>query len=58
MEKNPEDVGATAYWLPNSENPLPHHTIYYGDQRVPTPCNYKAEEVDSSKVMRQVLRAK
>jgi hypothetical protein len=53
-----QGVGATAFDLPNSQNPKPRAPIHYGPQHVPHPCNYKAEMVDHAKVMRQVNEAK
>lgn len=57
-EENKEDVGATAFDLPNSQNPLPHHNIYYGNQYVPRPTNAKAKIVNPMEIMEQVLKAK
>lgn len=53
-----ESVGATAFDLPNSQNPQPHFKAMYGNQHVPHPTNEKAKKVDHSKVMRQVREAK
>ena len=39
-----QDVGATAFDLPNSQNPKPHAPIYYGNQYVPRPTNSAAKK--------------
>jgi hypothetical protein len=53
-----QGVGATEFDLANSQHPGYVNKIHYGNQRVPHPCNYKAERVDHTKVMSQTLRAK
>lgn len=56
--KNIEDVGATAFDLPNDNNPKPIAPMYYGNQHVPKPCNVAAQKVDAVKVMDHVLYGK
>jgi hypothetical protein len=58
MKDNDQGVGATAFDLPNSQHPYKENKIRYGNQRVPTPCNYKAEKVEPSRVMKAVLEGK
>lgn len=59
MEDNGnQDVGATAFDLPNSQHPGYENKIYHTKDRVPHPSNNAAKVVDHSKVMRQVLQAK
>lgn len=53
-----QNVGATAFDLPNSQHPGYENKIHYGDQRVPHPTNAKAKVVQPDKVMRQVMDAK
>lgn len=53
-----QDVGATAFDLPNSQNPKPHAPAYYGDQYVPRPTNAAAKLVNPGEIMRQVLTGK
>lgn len=38
-ENGNQDVGATAFDYPNSQNPRPHFKAYYGNQYVPHPSN-------------------
>ena len=53
-----QDVGATAFDLPNSQHPNYTNHIHYGPQFVPHPTNSAAKEVDHAKVMNQVLTGK
>lgn len=57
-ENGNQDVGATAFDYPNMMNPRPRAPIYYGNQNVPKPCNYKAEMVDAPKVMKATIEGK
>lgn len=52
-----QDVGATAFDMPNSQHPGYGNRIHYGNQKVPHPSNSAAERVDGARVMRQVLDA-
>jgi hypothetical protein len=59
METNgQQDIGATAFDMPNSKKPENYGRVYYGNQHVPTPCNHEAERTPKEKVMGQVLRAR
>ena len=58
MEKNEQDVGATAFDLPNNQNPWPYRPAYHGNTHVPRPTNNAAKMVDASKIMRHVNDAK
>ncbi|MDP4145596.1 MAG: hypothetical protein Q8936_14110 [Bacillota bacterium] len=53
-----EGVGATAFDLPNSENPMPHAPIFHTKAKVPRRTNEAAKIVNGSKIMRQVMDAK
>lgn len=52
--ENKQDVGATAFDLPNSQNPEPHQKPYYGNQFVPHPTNSFAKKVNKEAIMRAV----
>jgi hypothetical protein len=58
MEKNKEDVGATAFYLPDSQDPRPHFKAYYGNQSVPHPTNSAAKVNPQAEVMRAVCEGK
>lgn len=58
MTKNIEDVGATAFELPNSQNPRPHFKAYYGGTPVPHPTNDAAKHINPPEIMRQVNEGK
>lgn len=58
MKNHEENVGATAFDLPNSQNPQPHAPIYYGDRHVPKPTNSAAKMTPKGEVMRSVLEGK
>lgn len=58
MDNSSQDVGATAFDLPNDQDPRPHFHPFYGSEHVPHPTNASAKVVDKSKVMGQVLSAK
>ena len=53
-----ENVGATAFDLPNDMKPNNYNHIYYGNQHMPHPTNSAAKVVYHEKVMKQVLEAK
>jgi hypothetical protein len=53
-----QDVGATAFDLPNDQMPIKPFKAYYGSTKVPTPTNHKAMETNGSEVMRAVLEGK
>lgn len=53
-----QDVGATAFDLPNSQHPNYQNKIHYGNQHVPTPNNKAAMEAPKGAVMRAILEAK
>jgi len=53
-----QGVGATAFDLPNSQNPRPHDKAFYGSTPVPHPTNSAAKRVDHAKIMGQVMDAK
>lgn len=53
-----EDVGATAFVLPNSQNPRPHFRAYYGYTPVTKPTNSAAKQVNGSAVMEAVNKGK
>lgn len=55
MEQN---VGATAFDYPDSQNPRPHFKAFYGNQNVPHRTNEMAKNVNGAKVMKQVMDAK
>lgn len=55
MEQN---VGATAFDLPDSQHPGYENKIFHGKTRVPHPTNARAKVVEPAKVMRQVMDAK
>lgn len=57
-ENGSQDVGATAFDLPNGQHPGYANKIHYGDQRVPHPTNSAAKIVPRDEVMRQVLEGK
>jgi hypothetical protein len=57
-DTNIENVGATAFDLPNSQNPEPNAPIFYGSIKVPHPTNSTAKIVDHAKAMTQVLTGK
>ena len=58
-EENKEDVGATAFDLPNNMRPLNYNqNIHYGNQYVPRPTNAKDKIVNPMEIMEQVLKAK
>ena len=57
-EDGAQGVGATAFDLPNNQNPKPRSPIHYGDQYVPRPTNEAAKQVNHAKVMNQTLHAK
>lgn len=52
-----QGVGATAFDYPNSQNPKPHAKPFYGNQRVPKPCNHEAMKTPREAVMSAVLDA-
>lgn len=58
MDKNIEDVGATAFDLPNSQNPRPYAKAHYGTMPVPHPTNNASKVTHPSEVMRAVLEGK
>lgn len=53
-----QEVGATAFDLPNSQHPDYANKIYYGNQYVPHPTNEAAKKVDPAKVMNETLYAR
>lgn len=53
-----ENVGATAFDLPNSGKPRPYNQFYYGNQRVPRPTNSQAKVTNPAAVMRETQEAK
>jgi hypothetical protein len=57
-ENGDQGVGATAFDLPNSQNPKPHAPIFHTKVVVPRPTNSAAKVVHGNEVMRQVLEAK
>lgn len=56
--ENKEDIGATEFYLPNSQNPDPHSPMYYGDQYVPRPTNRMAKITPHERVMRAVIEGR
>jgi hypothetical protein len=52
-----QDVGATAFDYPNSQNPRPHFQAYYGRTPVPHPTNSAAKVVNPARVMNEVNNA-
>lgn len=58
MSEMKQDVGTTAFDLPNSQNPEPHFKAHYGNTSVPHPTNSAAKVTHSSKVMDAVLEGK
>lgn len=57
-ENGSQDVGATAFDLPNGQHPGYENKIYYGNQKVPHPTNSAAKIVRPDEVMRAVLEGK
>jgi hypothetical protein len=55
---NDENVGATAFDLPNSQHPDRRMPMYYGNQHVPHPTNSSAKIVHDLEVMRAVREGK
>jgi len=53
-----QDVGATAFDLPNSQHPGYTNRIYHTNDKVPHPTNAAAKVVHADMIMRQVLEAK
>lgn len=53
-----QDVGATAFDLPNSQHPNYTNHIHYGPQFVPKPTNSAAKIVHADEIMKQVLTGK
>jgi hypothetical protein len=57
-EDGAQGVGATAFDLPNNQNPRPPAAIHYGNPYVPHPVNREAMQVNGEAIMRQVNEAK
>ena len=57
-ENGSQDVGATAFDLPNNQNPKPRAAIHYGNLHVPRPNNSEAMKTPHEAVMRAVLTGK
>ena len=53
-ENGNQDVGATAFDLPNSEHPGYPNNIYYGNQHVPHPTNSHAKTMGNSADRKQM----
>lgn len=53
-----QGVGATAFDLPNDQNPWPYKRAYHTNMRVPKPTNESAKKVDHAKIMRQVTEGR
>lgn len=53
-----EDVGATAFDLPNGQHPFKENHIRYGNQHVPKPNNKASERTNHAKVMGQTREAR
>lgn len=58
MEEMKQDLGSTAFELPNSEHPFPKFKAYYGSTPVPHPTNNAAKIVHSDAIMRAVNEGK
>ncbi len=53
-----QDVGATAFDLPNSQHPGYENKIFHTSVKVPHPTNSAAKVTPKSEVMRAVLEGK
>ncbi len=53
-----QDVGATAFDLPNSQHLGVDSKVYHTSMKVPHPTNNAAKRVDAAKIMGQVLTGK
>lgn len=52
-----QNVGATAFELPNSQHPGYRAPIFYGSTSVPHPTNSAAKRADPARVMRESMEA-
>jgi hypothetical protein len=57
-ENGMQDVGATAFDMPNSQKPKSYVPAYYGNQYIPKPTNHAAKIVNHSKIMDAVNEGK
>lgn len=58
MDEMKQDLGSTAFELPNNEHPFPTFKAKYGMTPVPHPTNAAAKVVHADAIMRAVNEGK